>query len=1126
MTRTVKASLSATLSLAVLAGCDAAALRNLAQTVTPPPASEQQATAKDYKSLEGTWYLLDGENTQNFNPEKGTFTFVKEGNNFQGSGTFTLFGGAQKSLTKLTLTKEKPRTGTQANISIDFTVTDTKIIGKIYDENAGSTDKSVGELTGNFAEAANGSTKLDLSFVANRQFGGQPGNTVPGITPGGESTGGGDNTVTPGDGEVVPSVLPRVGDLAGAWIFELGDAPLFAGQKTGILLELGVNGGIEAKVLQEKNGSLVPIGVVTGLNVDRDGNGMANLVGVLELEGGQKLNVRYVATFIKDGLNANGRWILRSGVLEGIPFTVTIPARDGGGAGPTDPAYPDPSWLTSLRMSGDQRLAIDSGVTNPDLGNLGLRVTRTTNGAMLVELFQPTQNGPNTVAQGELMPAGPDGPFVAKAFANILGGEIRIELMAPPAGGDRVGVKIFNAANELLLKATLEAFDGGNQGDGKFPLAIDEVLGQWSVSMSDRTFNPIGADKFALAIFNDGGYRASITAYDSQGHASAAGQIVNLRLEGYPGGTDLLGDCYVNSATPFKVRFRLMDNRMNPNQRPWLLTDIEISDGMNQGNGSVAPADQQQPPAPEPYVALPDSILGEYALYLMGPNPYGADFGLFLGTVATGNRDKPLLFTASLFGQASGSVAYADDLKITKRDDGSFVAEGVLNRSQGVNGPDNLMLTLNFLADGSVGGAFVDADTNTTTTTFAASRPSNGGGGSGSEPPMVNLPKVLQGRYTMKWYNGNPYGRELQASFATNADGDLMVELVDKDGQVAMMSSPIIKALDADTFSLAGVFKSVRSTEQAGDLEASLTLSPSGLNGYFRLPGSVTDVQGAFANNYIEQPVGPDPNPQPAPLPTFAVGGFDVEVQASSASPFPQFLRLTVKQDPNGKPVIQLGNANGALYELQDATFMPEGDGTDPVSTGVLFQGTFRSTLLESLPETLSAKFTIRGDGAVSGDLGNMVLSSRQAPPPPMARYELKVSGLAEGLYTRSNPFLNSDVSVFEDVTGDLYILDGEMYASDEQGNFVPNGRFSVQPARQTGKMSIYFRSDTGLIDGAIVTGASRYPIEGTAIRAAGSDYVLEIAVPVGESIRNVFIDTKGSTFSFLGFAYDAPVQN
>ena len=132
---------------------------------------------------------------------------------------------------------------------------------------------------------------------------------------------------------------------------------------------------------------------------------------------------------------------------------------------------------------------------------------------------------------------------------------------------------------------------------------------------------------------------------------------------------------------------------------------------------------------------------------------------------------------------------------------------------------------------------------------------------------------------------------------------------------------------------------------------------------------------------------------------------------------------------------------------------------------------------------------------------------------------------MADGLYTRSNPFLSSDVNVFEDVTGNLYIRGGKMYASDEQGNFVPGGQFSVQPTRSTGKMSIFFKSNTGLIDGAIVTGASRYPIDGTAIRAAGSDYVLEIAVPVGEDIRAVLIDTKGSTFSFLRFAYDAPVQ-
>jgi len=1052
--RSVKAGLAATLSLAVLAGCDAAALRNLAQTAaTTPSAGEQQPAANDFKALAGTWYLIDQENTQDFNPEKGTLQFTKDGSVFRGIGTFTLFGGGQKSLTKLVLTKDKPRTGSQANISIDFTVNDTTIIGKIFDENSGSTDKSVGELTGKFAVAADGNTKLELAFTTTKQFGDQPGNTVPGgstggggviVNPigggstGGGSTGGGDITVTPGDGGTTPTVLPRVEELSGAWIFELGDAPLFAGRKTGILLQPGVNGGIDAKVLQDQNGNPAKIGVVTGLTVDRDSNGMANLVGVLELDGGQKLKVRYVATFIKDTLNPNGRWILRSGLLEGTPFTVSIPPSDGGSTGPTDPIYPNPEWLTALTMAGDQRLAIYSGVTNPDLGDLGLRVTRTNNGALRVELFQATLAGPNTLAEGGLMPAGPDGRFVAKAFVTNLGGEIRIELMAPPAGGDKVGVMIFNAANELLLEAALEAFGGGNQGGGgepglppleafggdwvfvfpnnsspfgnmmtgvqiiplmgggvsarvlqetdadsvpavigkverlfverlatgkfflkgelvlddgmtyplrylaaykpdpsmpgggrlvlisgllgnrefvveeipaeddngnggsgpvpgplpaplafagqwkldfgtsmpdfggemvglslkpdangmvrgdlmakgqndptpravgrvlefrlfqdantqmpraavnvdlgnnriagfvfdvayitdtasqvgrwvlqsgnltvdnqqyrvyaapfeggnggggNFPLAIDEVFGQWSVFMNDGAFNPIGSGKFDLAIFNDGGYRASVTAYDSQGNASTAGQIVNLRLEGYPGGTELVGDYYGNSNTPFKVRFPLMDNRNNQNQRPWLLTNIEISDGANQGHGNVAPANQQQQPVPEPFVALPDSFLGEYALNLMGLSPYRADYGLFLGTVTTGNQDRPLLFTASLFGQASGSVAHADDLKITKRDDGSFVAEGLLTISQGVIGPETLKLTLNFLADGSVRGAFGEANTNTTT--FAAVRPANGGGGGGIEPPAAGLPKELQGRYTMQWFNGNPYGRDL-----------------------------------------------------------------------------------------------------------------------------------------------------------------------------------------------------------------------------------------------------------------------------------------------------------------------------------------------------------------------------
>jgi len=70
-----------------------------------------------------------------------------------------------------------------------------------------------------------------------------------------------------------------------------------------------------------------------------------------------------------------------------------------------------------------------------------------------------------------------------------------------------------------------------------------------------------------------------------------------------------------------------------------------------------------------------------------------------------------------------------------------------------------LKLTLNFLADGSVEGAFGEANTNTTT--FAAVRPANGGGGGGIEPPAAGLPKELQGRYTMQWFNGNPYGRDL-----------------------------------------------------------------------------------------------------------------------------------------------------------------------------------------------------------------------------------------------------------------------------------------------------------------------------------------------------------------------------
>jgi len=216
-----------------------------------------------------------------------------------------------------------------------------------------------------------------------------------------------------------------------------------------------------------------------------------------------------------------------------------------------------------------------------------------------------------------------------------------------------------------------------------------------------------------------------------------------------------------------------------------------------------------------------------------------------------------------------------------------------------------------------------------------------------------------------------------------------MVELVDKDGQVAVMAVPTIEALNANTFSLNGVFKSVRVNEQAGDLEASLTLSPGGLNGYFRLAGSVTDVKGEFASSYIEdqnQPVNPSPAPA---LPSFAIGQFDVEVQASSTNPFPQYLNLTVKDDLSGQPLIYLGNANGMLYELRDATFMPVGDGTTPSDTGVLFQGTFRSTGLEPLPEALSAVFTIRGDGAISGDLGNMMFGSRQAPPSGDGGFEI-----------------------------------------------------------------------------------------------------------------------------------------
>jgi hypothetical protein len=551
----VKPSLAATLSLAVLAGCDAGALRNLAQTVTPP-ASEQQATAKDYKALEGTWYLFDGGNTQNFNPEKGTLTFVKDGNIFKGSGTFTLFGGAQKSLTQLTLTKDKPRTGTQANISIDFTVTDTKIIGKIYDENAGTTDRSAGELTGNIAEAANGSTKLDLSFVANRQFGRQPVNTVPGVTPGGGggssggSTGsvavvnpddggtvvnpgggtvvnpgggtvvnpgggtvvnpGGGTVVNPDDGGTAPTVLPRVEEFAGRWMFELDGSPIFAGLQTGILLSPGINGGLDATVMQDQSsGSPVQIGVVTNLTVVRQ-SGIANLVGVLKLDDGRQLNVRYVATFISDGLNPDGRWFLKSGVLEDTPFTVTIPPIDGSGTGPKD--LPNPGWLTDLLMAGDQRIAVDPGMTNPAWDGKGLRVVRNPNGTLIVELFAVRRGGPQTVAGGNLMPAGPDGRFKAEAFAGELGGKIKIE-MSPPAAGDGVGVTIFNESNILLLRATLEAFGGGNQGGGTEPglPRLEEFFGHW-VFVFQNNLNPFGSLTTGVEIipFMGGGVSARV----------------------------------------------------------------------------------------------------------------------------------------------------------------------------------------------------------------------------------------------------------------------------------------------------------------------------------------------------------------------------------------------------------------------------------------------------------------------------------------------------------------------------------------------------------------------------------------------------------------------------------------
>ncbi|MEB3236432.1 MAG: hypothetical protein VKO64_02255 [Candidatus Sericytochromatia bacterium] len=1161
MNRSIKAGLSATLSLAMLAGCDAAALRNLAQTAATTPTAEQKPAAADFKSFAGTWYLIDGENTENFNPSKGTLQFTKDGNNFKGQGTFTLFGGGQKSLTKLTLTKDKPRTGDQAGISIDFSVNDTAIIGKIYDDFSASADNAVGELTGNFATAADGGTKLELTFTATKQFGGvesQPGTggSIGDSTGGnGGSTGGGGATgpggsigvpewflglamagdqrlallpgttypdpswqdmglrlkvgsngaslevinATPngpmslGVGQFVnntpsggllfkvfvealaseltieiqpppgpaarpgaivsdaranqvlfkavleafgsnpgdpnqgggdPSTnLPPVVAFGGDWIFrfEAGRDP-FDGLTTGVAIMPMTDGGVMARVLQgsETTTVLATIGKVEGLRVERLGTGEVVLQGELNLDGGLSLPLQYVTRFEPNPMMpGQGRWILVSGSLGDATFVVEeLQGGDQGGGGSMPGPLPAP-----VAFAGDWALYFSQA--RPDLGyeKLSLALKAAENGNIVGRLVGGNANDTELKFVGNI--AGfrlySEGNQPPRAEIKVDLGINRIALIDlqvlyvvdrnnPSKGRWELAGGTFMLDNSRF-DVQASPFDGGSGGGGggdiggNFPLTMDDVTGRWDIVMPGDGFNPFGSSVFQMDLgFEGNGYVGKVLGTDSNGNSFPVGVIGNMRLASIPNGTQVEGEYYASgSAGPVKVTFSLFDNRGAAGERPWYLTSISVTDGNAIGQGSVSEAQQIQPPPPPPYVALPDSVLGDYTSTLQrGSNPFGVKLNFSLFSTTTGNADQPFAFGVNLYDPAAqGSdyiVADASFDLIEKLEDGSFTASGRLNRRKQGPGPEQMNIRVHFDANGFVGANLVDDGGNVTQ--FSLARPSNGGGGGGIEPPAATLPSQLEGRYDMRWFSGNPYDRDLQLSVADTSAG-LMIELVDRDGQVAVMPMPRVTKLAEDTFTLEGTFKSVRSTDSVGELEASLTLSSNGLNGFFKLGDSVSDVQGDFASNYIEIP-----------------------------------------------------------------------------------------------------------------------------PQPPLARYELNVSGLGDGLYTV--PFLSSDVEVSSEA-GFLVVRNSGMYAAtNELGERAATAHFLITSTRLTSNMTLFLRAPSTLPVVVFKTSAgNRMVMDQNAFRPLESsgDYVLNVKAPEGETLDYLEVRSEEPSVALLGFAYDAPVQ-
>lgn len=974
MHHSVRAGLAATLSLVVLAGCDAAALRNLANTAATTPGT--QAAANDYKSFAGTWYLVDGEDTADFNPRTGDLTFVKDGEVFAGQGSFELFDGQRKSLTKLTLRKDKPR-DRKVGISVDFSVTDTDIIGKVFDESSG-TSRQVGELTGAFSLAADGKTKLKLDFTAASQFGRVDSPSSP------------ENPPNPGSDASKPN-LPVIEAFGGDYLFVFpsGSTGPFAGKTTGISLKPLPTGGLGGVVLQEGSASTPDVvGQVEKVSLEASAAGPA--VKVVFSVDNRQFTATYVTAYVDDPAKpGSNRWILRGGVLSdgtrNYDFVAGVTLMDGGTN--SGPASGDvnvlPFPVVPLQdLAGPWMFRFGNEGTPLSLeGDLGLRLVTDASGSTLTGDVIQIQPGKDPLVIGKL--------DNAKVVQTAKGMFLEAGLLFDRAGAPavyRFAAMLSQEYDPALGRRAWHLYGGNLSSDAgtyafglsrpvvqppdgqDFPLSIYETSGAWDLDFAGSPFNPFSVPKVQLKLgpldtqnsMTPPPMAGTFYSYDRSGSRIEQGLLVDIQLKALDDGTILTGLVERPGKTgQLRINFRLKDHGPQTDMRRWVLTNFDVTDGFNSGYGLVLLPDTHEPLPP--LLELPAAVYGTYRIETSAPSPLDGPLKMMLSTVTTDRGRLPLL---TLDG-ANGPVASGTVSSIEKNTDGSAYVYFVMQRStSGPDIPESFNIGLLIDRDGSsVRGTYFLQ----TSIDFKALRDEGNGIGH-----VDSLPADLVGRYDLNDFaQGNPYGGPIQLN--VDQSQGLAIDLVDAKGLLARLENVQIQpGTDGQPFRVAGEFVHVRG-EQPERLNAQLQLNPEGLMGEFIFGDRVSSFYGRRASNYIE-----DQASTIVRLEAFALQSQPIEISVPSGVAFPKSAQMRVSQDEKGT-LVQLFNKNGILYELRNPAvghYHETEDENSPV-VGYYLYGKLDSTGLESgLPASVQAGIEVY-DGKLMGTLDQMKFTSQ-----------------------------------------------------------------------------------------------------------------------------------------------------